>query len=403
MRPIGARMECTMKKVLSVLLSLMLVLQLAACNNATTSTPSPSPSETTQSGSESKGVKVNGMLWEVEPLEEKTKLTVSYLANSTAELVTYLADQKGWLDAVNIEVDMVYFPGGPAQMEASNSWEVGMSGIGGIITGLLNYDVRVLGVVSRDRGLYQAFYARKDSPLVKSGTGHSSVEGIYGTADDWKKLNILTAKGTANQYTLYHTLKSFGLNLSDVKITNMDIASIPTAFLAGEGDVAGIQGLAIQDKVFQDPDSEYVLVSSDQMLKSGLSVNYVATGKAWETKQKAVETWLELAIMAGEYANANQQEAAEMMVDMYAIDGYETEAEANLTMIKDNPFIPLNENFQYFTEKNPEGTMLQAEAQIYDAMKGYVEMGNYSQEQLDKLLKDNHFYSDPLKKMIDRK
>lgn len=394
-----------MKKALLVFLSLILVLQLAACNKATPTDPSVSPSETSAipDSSESKGVKVNGMLWEVKPLEEKTKLTVSYLANSTAELVTYLADQKGWLEAVNLEVEMVYFPGGPAQMEASNSWEVGMSGIGGIITGLLNYDIRVLGVVARDRGLYQAFYAREDSPLVKSGTGHSSVEGVYGTADDWKNINILTAKGTANQYTLYHTLKSFGLNLSDVKITNMDIASIPTAFLAGEGDVAGIQGLAIQDKVFQDPDSKYVLVSSDQMLKSGLSVNYVATGKAWETKQKAVETWLELAIMAGEYANANQEEAAEMMVDMYAIDGYETKMEANLTMIKDNPFIPLNENYQYFTEKNPEGTMLQAEAQIYDAMKGYVEMGNYSQEQLDQLLKNNYFYSDPIKNMINRK
>ena len=390
-----------MKKLFALLLVLAFGLQLAACG----STPSPSagePASEPASAAQGDGtVQVEGMLWPVTPLAEKTSLTVSYLANSTAEAVTYLAQEKGWLDACNLEVDMVYFAGGPAQMEASTSWDVGTSGIGGMITGLLNYDIRCLGVVSVDRGLYQAFFARKDSPIVQAGTGHSEVEGVYGTADTWKGAKVLTATGTANQYTLYHTLRSFGLNLSDVEVINMDIATIPTAFLAGEGDVGGIQGLTIQDPVFQGEDSEYVMVSSDQLLQCGLPVNYVATAQAMENKQQAVELWLELAMMAAEYANANPEEVAGMMVDMYALDGYETEAEDNLVLIQENPFIPVAENYGYFTEKSENGDMLQAEAMIYDAMQGYVEMGNYTQEQLGALITGTSFLADPVSQVYE--
>lgn len=396
-----------MKRMIALLLSVFIVLSLAACSGGGTSpsttsvaSTSAAPAESSASADDGK-VQVEGMLWAVEPLPEKTKLTVSYLANSTAEVATYVAEQKGWLEACNLEVDMVYFAGGPAQMEASNSWDCGTTGIGGMITGILNYDIMTLGVVAQDRGLFQAFFARKDSDIVAAGTGHADVEGVYGTADTWRGKDILTAVGTTNQYALYNTLKAFGLGLSDVNIINMDIATTPTAFLAGQGDVAGVQGMQISDEEFQKADSEYVMVSSDQMLECGLSVNYVATSSAWESKQAAIETWLELAIMAGEWANANQDETAEMMVDMFEIDGYDTTKEANFKMISENPFTGLELNHQYFTENSEAGTVLQAEAQIYDAMAGYVEMGNYKQEQLDSLMSAGSFNPNPILKIYE--
>ncbi len=195
-----------MKKVTSLLLAAVMVLSLAACSAGQTN--SPPPSDDAASGGGDGKVQVNGMLWAVEPLPEKTKITVSYLANSTAETATYIADEKGWLEACNLEVEMVYFAGGPAQMEAINSWDCGTTGIGGMITGILNYDLKTLGVVAQDRGLFQAFFARKDSDIVAAGTGHADVEGLYGTAETWKGKEIITAVGTANQYTLYNRLRS---------------------------------------------------------------------------------------------------------------------------------------------------------------------------------------------------
>ena len=381
-----------MKKVTSLLLAAVMVLSLAACSAGQTN--SPPPSDDAASGGGDGKVQVNGMLWAVEPLPEKTKITVSYLANSTAETATYIADEKGWLEACNLEAEMVYFAGGPAQMEAINSWDCGTTGIGGMITGILNYDLKTLGVVAQDRGLFQAFFARKDSDIVAAGTGHADVEGLYGTAETWKGKEIITAVGTANQYTLYNTLKAFGLSLSDVKVINMDIATIPVAFLAGQGDVGGVQGMQISDESLQSDD--YVIVSSDQMLECGLSINYVANPASWGSKQAAIEKWLELAVMAGSWANENQQETAEMMVDMFEIDGYETTIDYNLTMITENPFTSLDLNYQYFSEKTEDGSALQAEGQLYDAMVGYVEMGNYTQEQIDSIKAADSFQPEPI-------
>lgn len=381
-----------MKKVTSLLLAAVMVLSLAACSAGQTN--SPPPSDDAASGGGDGKVQVNGMLWAVDPLPEKTKITVSYLANSTAETATYIADEKGWLEACNLEVEMVYFAGGPAQMEAINSWDCGTTGIGGMITGILNYDLKTLGVVAQDRGLFQAFFARKDSDIVAAGTGHADVEGLYGTAETWKGKEIITAVGTANQYTLYNTLKAFGLSLSDVKVINMDIATIPVAFLAGQGDVGGVQGMQISDESLQSDD--YVIVSSDQMLECGLSINYVANPASWGSKQAAIEKWLELAVMAGSWANENQQETAEMMVDMFEIDGYETTIDYNLTMITENPFTSLDLNYQYFSEKTEDGSALQAEGQLYDAMVGYVEMGNYTQEQIDSIKAADSFQPEPI-------
>lgn len=386
-----------MKKLISLLLAAMMLLSLIACSSGD-SGKTPSSGNSSAPGTSGDGkVQVNGMLWGVEPLPKKTKITVSYLANSTAEVATYVADEKGWLDACNLEVEMVYFAGGPAQMEASNSWDCGTTGIGGMITGILNYDIKTLGVVAQDRGLFQAFFARKDSDIVAAGTGHTDVDGLYGTAETWKGKDIITAVGTANQYTLYNTLKTFGLGLNDVNVINMDIASTPVAFLAGQGDVGGIQGMQINDDSLKS--DEYVLVSSDQMLKCGLSINYVANPSSWESKQAAIEKWLELAVMAGTWANDNQEETAEMMVDMFEIDGYETTKEYNLTMISENPFTSLDLNYQYFTEKAEGSDVLQAQAQLYDAMTGYVEMGNYTQDQLDALKAMDSFQVDPIQKI----
>lgn len=356
----------------------------------------------TEKAAQSETVQTDGMLWAVEPLKEESTLRMSYLANSTPALTTYIAERLGWLDACNLKVEMVYFAGGPAQMEGSGSWDVGTTGIGGVITGIINYDVEVLGIAAQDKGLFQAFFARKDSQIVKDGQGHGEFEEVYGKPESWKGEDILTAVGTTNQYALYRVLKSLGLGLDDVNIINIDIAAATTAFLAGEGDIAGVQGTMIFDEEYQKEESDYVMVASDQIVHSGLDVNYVATQTALDTKSKEVEIWLELALMAGEWANANPDEAAEMMTDLYAEDGYDTDLASNKKAIIENPFTPLKENYSFFTEINGDATRTIAENNTYEAMEGYIEMGKYSKEQSDQLFSAGNYNSDYIRRIYSR-
>ncbi|MGE5615175.1 MAG: ABC transporter substrate-binding protein [Bacillota bacterium] len=397
-----------MKKFLVLVVAILMVLQIAACSKQETpAAPATTnevqePADTQEPASETKDnrVQVNDMLWGVEPLPEKTKLVVAYIGNSSPPLTNYIATQKGWMDAVNLEIETVMFNNGPAQMEASSAgaWDCASTGIGGVITGVIGHDLKVLATAARDEGGHQAFFARKDSPIVADGTGYSSAEGVYGKPETWKGKDILCAKGTTNHFTLYKVLDSLGLTLDDVNIINMDVSSANTAFLAGTGDVVGVWGSLL----YTDDKKDLVMVANDAMVKTGIVTNYVATGEAWGKKREAIEKWLELCIMAGEWAEANLQKAAEMMVEMNADDGFPSKVEDCYTILDNNPYATLEDNYKYYTEKNEKGDMLIAEAQIYDAMSIFVKMGNYTEEQLNKLLAGDNFVGDPVKAIYSR-
>ena len=344
-------------------------------------------------GSQTQALMPADMPWAIEPLKEPVTLKVTEMATTSPHLPTYIARQKGWLDAVGITVESVLFNSGPAQMEASSSgaWDCGSTGIGGVITGVLGYDVQVLCTAARDEGGHQAFFARKDSQIVKDGTGFGTCPEVYGKPESWKGLDILCAKGTTNHFTLYKTLDSLGLTMDDVNVVNMDVASANTAFKAGEGDVVGVWG----SLAYSEDKKDLVMVSSDAWVKTGIVTNYVATPKAWEEKKEAITKWLEVCIMTGEWIQEHPEESAAYMTQMYDEDGYPSTDEENLTILNNNPFCSL-EYDQDIVQMNEEGTRNKMADQTCTAMEVFVKMENYTQEQLEEMQKSDNFLSEPV-------
>ncbi|MEG7531402.1 MAG: ABC transporter substrate-binding protein, partial [Hungatella sp.] len=97
------------------------------------------------------------------------KLTVSGIGGSTQYLPVYVAQQKGWFKEAGLEVEDVMFTNGPVQMESlsSDSWDLGLTGIGGVLSGVIRYDGIIVGASSSDDGA-QYVFARKDSPIVEA-------------------------------------------------------------------------------------------------------------------------------------------------------------------------------------------------------------------------------------------
>ena len=197
-----------MKKLISAAVLFALVLSFAACGAAPSSSAAAG---TSQAASSAAGAAMPAdMPWShVEPLAEPVTLNVALLANTLPHLPTYIAQEKGWLGAVGIEVSPVVFKNGPSMTEAmgAGAWDCGSTGIGGVITGVLNQDMKIIGVAARDEGGFQAFFARPDSPIVEAGKGHGAIPELYGTADTWRGQEILCAVGTTNQFLLYKTLE----------------------------------------------------------------------------------------------------------------------------------------------------------------------------------------------------
>ncbi len=385
-----------MKKIISALLALACTLSFTACGSAM--------QENMQSASSASGSSAAAlqeeMPWpDIEPLDAPVTLNVAQLANTLPHLPTYIAQQKGWLDAVGIEVNSVVFKNGPAMMEAvgAGSWDCGSTGIGGVITGVLNQDIKVIGVAARDEGGFQAFFARPDSPIVQAGKGHGEIAELYGTAETWKGQEILCAVGTTNQFLLYKTLENFGLTLDDVTVINMDSSAANTAFLTGQGDVAGVSG----PLVFSDDKAEYVMVSSDAWAKTGIVTSFVAAPDAWSEKQEAITKWLEVVIMTNEWIQENQEEAATYLTKMYEEDGYPSTDEANLDLIVNNPLCSLEYEQDIITD-NEDGVM-KMKQQTIEALKGYVAMGNYTQEQYDSIVNStDNFLPDAIEEIAAR-
>lgn len=353
-----------MKKIISALLALACTLSFTACGSAM--------QENMQSASSASGSSAAAlqeeMPWpDIEPLDAPVTLNVAQLANTLPHLPTYIAQQKGWLDAVGIEVNSVVFKNGPAMMEAvgAGSWDCGSTGIGGVITGVLNQDIKVIGVAAR--------------------------------AETWKGQEILCAVGTTNQFLLYKTLENFGLTLDDVTVINMDSSAANTAFLTGQGDVAGVSG----PLVFSDDKAEYVMVSSDAWAKTGIVTSFVAAPDAWSEKQEAITKWLEVVIMTNEWIQENQEEAATYLTKMYEEDGYPSTDEANLDLIVNNPLCSLEYEQDIITD-NEDGVM-KMKQQTIEALKGYVAMGNYTQEQYDSIVNStDNFLPDAIEEIAAR-
>lgn len=117
--------------------------------------------------------------------QKELSITVSGVNGSVNFTPIYVAMEQGFFDDAKLDVDYVLFDNGPVQMEAlaSDSWDLGFTGVGGVLSGLISYDAKLVGATNTDNGT-QTVWARNDSDIVKAGAGHNTVnDQIIGDAD----------------------------------------------------------------------------------------------------------------------------------------------------------------------------------------------------------------------------
>ena len=82
---------------------------------------------------------------------EKVDLKISHHPYAHALPGMYAAENGMYDDYFNYTIDI--YSNGPVQNEAiaSGAWEVGTTGLGGVVLGIINYDMKVLGFTPRPR------------------------------------------------------------------------------------------------------------------------------------------------------------------------------------------------------------------------------------------------------------
>lgn len=315
--------------------------------------------------------------------EGNLKLSVSGIGGSTQYLPVYVAEKKGWFDEEGLTIEDVMFTNGPVQMESlsSNSWDLGLTGIGGVLSGVIRYDGVIVGASSTDDGAQYAF-ARKDSPMVLAGKGHNSLsDEIYGTAETWKGTKILCSTGTVLQYLLVKTLSGFGLSKDDVQFVAMDAPTIYSSFLAGEGDACVLAGASGAFNMLNLSD-EYVPVSNGFWAQTGLITNFVANKKSYQdtAKYEAMKKFLQVYYKASDWVTKNNDEAGQYMLDFCDENGVKSDLETCKRLLKADNYYTIDQAYQMITQQATGEEYSTMEASLLDVLQFFIDTGSYQPE-----------------------
>lgn len=315
-----------MKKLLAMILASAMVLSLVGCSSSSSSSADEGGNKT---------------------------IRVSGIDGSITLFPVYLAQEMGWFDEVGLTIDRSGFTNGPVQMEAIDSWDIGVTGAGGVLSGSISYGAVLLGTVGTDDGT-QVLFTRQDSAIALAGAGNNTINPeIVGDAESWTGASVNSVYGNVLHYMLIKTLEGFGLTIDDVVVNWMDQPTSNTAFLAGEGDAACTSGVVS----FSDDKADYVIASTGPLAEVGLLTNIMANpdSLADDDMRETMKTFLKVFFEATDWITANPEEASVYMKEWCAYAGNEIDDETAYLYTTIDPYYTLEDNYNTMNEAAHDG------------------------------------------------
>ena len=317
-------------------------------------------------------------------MPEGTTLNLGFFAGSPLSYPFLFADKEGFFKELNITVNYQDFTNGNSMMEANNDWDMAGCGEGGLLAGMLGYDVHVIGVSDYEHKI--SLYARKGSKLAEDPKNPAN----------WKGTKWLGPIGTTGQAVLVAGLSNVGLKLSDVTCLNMDISSALTAFLGGQGD-----GLMVWNAVaWSAEDAGLVEVGNSKTLNFDSPCATLATTKALKEKPELITDAYVVFYKTIEWMNSSQANF-DKCVQYYLEDCQDQgikcdQSVAERVMKTYAPPKTLKDSIDLFvkTSKDSKGQytkrdLLQAENDVLVGLDFFISQGTYTLDQRNKILDDH--------------
>lgn len=377
-----------MKKTIAIVVCLVLVAALfAGCGKtpepANTGTPAPTDAVVSETPEEVY-VEIAGQ--KIEPLPEKTKVVFSTVGSSAHALPLYVAEEMGWLDELNIDLEMLSFDNGPIQLEAmaSNSWDFGSTGQGGIFSGVIKYETTIMAdVCSDDDGM--RIWARADSPIVQAGKGH--IEGypeIYGTPEIWRDAEVLVPAGTIAHFVLAKTIDKIGLSMDDINVVNMSASNAKTALDAGQGDIASLMSGAAYSFVGND---DFVQISSANAVGGAGAIAMMIINPSVvedQAKMDAILKCMDVHFAVVDYMNSIPfEDVVQAELNMTEFYGLSRTLENATEYMSGTKLYTFDESYDRQTTISDDGKFTIVERSIIDPLKFFVLLGNFTEQDVE--------------------
>ena len=317
----------------------------------------------------------------IAPMPERTTLSIGFFAGSAHSMPWYVADEMGFFDELNIDVEYQSFTGGPAMMEASADWDVCDVGAPGVLNGMKNYDINMLGLC--DNEYNTALFVRPDTDLAADPAN----------PENWRGKNVLLNRGTTLQYMFMQYMESIGitdLEAYDIQITDTAVGTCLTAFETGEGDAMCVWNAFACNA----EDDGFVRVTDIEEMGLNNVCGLCATPDALENKTDLVRTAYQVYYLTWEWCNESEENRAtaeELFMQSCEDEGVAV-TEDIVSRLNDVDQCPtLAEAIEGMTtmeeDRNGQGGQVShAGNQFLETMDFFISLGNYTEEDRQTIL-----------------
>ena len=359
-----------LKAVIAMMLVLVMCFATACGGTSSSETQGNEISEDENQGGE-EGESTLGLT----ALEERTTLSIGFFAGSAHSAPWYIADRMGFFDELNIDVEYQSFTGGPAMMEASADWDICDVGGPGVLNGMKNYDINMLGVC--DNEYNTALFTREDSKINEDPTN----------PENWRGAEVLLNKGTTLQYMFMQYMNSIGitdLEEYEITITDTAVGTCLTAFQTGQGDAMCVWNAF----ACAAEDSGFVRITDIGQMNLNNVCGLCATADAVENKTELVTLAYQVYYLTWEWCNEseeNMNQAIELFIESCDDEGVSVTDETAARLLEEFQCPTLADAVAAMTTKEADrngagGDVLIAENQLFETLDFFITLGNYTED-----------------------
>lgn len=227
------------------------------------------------------------------------------VVNNPSTIHTRIAEQQGFFDDHNLDVEVSVFDNGAA---------IGAAIAGGSLdAGLLGGALPVLA----SQGAGTAFHMvliEEDSVKIIAGPEVSSLEDLRGES-------VATTVGTTAHVVLYYALKSVGMTTDDIELVQTDQAGAVNAFVANQVDAIAVFPPNSTVALEQHPEAEQIASGKDFYPESTVYVGFLANETFLANDRDALVSFSAALGDANDYLLAEPENArAEVYEEFFAED-----------------------------------------------------------------------------------
>lgn len=235
-----------------------------------------------------------------------TKIRVGYLYEFAGASAIAIAQEKGFFEEENLDVELVEFFNGHAAILSMVSKEIDFTYIGHAAHSLIiNGNVQILIPNGISKG---------EKIITGKWTGIKTV-------DDLRGKNIATHFGTSGATMLNAVLENNNIKLEDITLTNINITNLADALINKEVDAVSIWDPYTRKIIEQIPDDYKVLADiinyRDEII---LTSSFVSTSEYINNNPNTVKKFSRAVLKAMDYRKNNIYEAAELTAKLTGND-----------------------------------------------------------------------------------